>query len=205
VVDNKQPSIFDVNTNAGDFDTFEGNKVERLSLLSKINLLGLIYLCGICLRLSQTGNVEKAIFELQHRIEELRIWAQLILAKGPAFAGMIGIASQNIMEEYLHKLMVAQQTNFTDPEGKNVVNEHKLSLKILDKARKGKGVLANKDFMQVFFITCFLPFIHPSLPQLKENEIKQAKKNQKGIVKLFKDRFHSDSTDKLEFDFDFYQ
>lgn len=80
------------------------------------------------------------------------------------------------MEEYLQKLIMANETNFDEPDDR-VVNEHRPSHKVLKKACLGKGIIANKDFMQVMFITCFLPFIHPNLPQLKETEVKFAKKN----------------------------
>ena len=37
--------------------------------------------------------------------------------------------------------------------------------------------------MLVFFITCFLPFVRPNIPQIKDYEILRAKKNQTSVMK----------------------
>ena len=44
--------------------------------------------------------------------------------------------------------------------------------------RKGNKVIGAKDYMLVFFITCFLPFVRPTISQLKEYEILTAKHSQ---------------------------
>lgn len=51
--------------------------------------------------------------------------------------------------------------------------------------RKGNKVIGAKDYMLVFFITCFLPFVRPSIPQLKESEIHRAKKSQYRVLSEF--------------------
>jgi hypothetical protein len=62
--------------------------------------------------------------------------------------------------------------------------------------RKGNKVIGAKDFMLVFFITCFLPFVRPSIPMLKESEISRAKKSQSKILKTL-------SEDDYPLDLDF--
>lgn len=54
-----------------DTDLADNQKIERLSLLSKLNLLGLILLCKIVLKLYLEKNLEKAIEELNQAIAEL--------------------------------------------------------------------------------------------------------------------------------------
>ena len=49
----------------------------------------------------------------------------------------------------------------------------------------GAKVISGKDFTLVYFITCFLPFVRPSVPNLKDTEIKKARKKPKAICKLF--------------------
>lgn len=44
--------------------------------------------------------------------------------------------------------------------------------------------------MLVFFITCFLPFVRPSIPQLKDSEIQKAKKSQfKALSQLLESNY----------------
>jgi hypothetical protein len=50
--------------------------------------------------------------------------------------------------------------------------------------RKGNKIIGAQDFMLVFFITCFLPFVRPTIPQLKETEILKAKKSQKKVLAM---------------------
>lgn len=106
--------------------------------------------------------------------------------------GVIGIASQNMMEEYLQKLELAQEADLNSTgEGDASFTQNKSpNLLFLQKARKGKGIIANKDFMQILFITCFLPFILPNFPALKDSEVKFAKKNERVVARLFEDTFH---------------
>ena len=52
-------------------------------------------------------------------------------------------------------------------------------LEQLENVKKGEGIIANKDFMLVFFITSFLPFVRPNLPQLKQDDIKKCKRKSK--------------------------
>ena len=53
--------------------------------------------------------------------------------------------------------------------------------------RKGNKVIGAKDYMLVFFITCFLPFIRPNIPQIKDYEIVKAKKNEQKFLKSLLD------------------
>jgi hypothetical protein len=62
--------------------------------------------------------------------------------------------------------------------------------------RKGNKVIGAKDYMLVFFITCFLPYVRPSIPQIKDSEISRAKKSQFKILSQFAD---SESPLDLEF------
>ena len=126
----------------------------------------------------------------------------MVKARDANKVGVIGIASQNMMEEYLQKLELAQEADLTSGHDVSAFDQKRPSLKFLERARNGKGVIANKDFMQVLFITCFLPFIHPNLPPLRESEAKMAKKNEKKVVKLFEDVYHFDPDEYVPFDYE---
>ena len=78
------------------------------------------------------------------------------------------------------------------------------ALKDLDILKQGDGVIANKDFMLVFFITCFLPFVRPNLPQIKPDDIKKGKAKSKRIQNLFLDEGTCDPNEFIKFDYDFY-
>ena len=77
-------------------------------------------------------------------------------------------------------------------------------MKDLENMKQGNGVIANKDFMLVFFITSFLPFVRPNLPQLKLTEIKKCKRKPKLFQSLFLDHETSDISEFKNFDYDFY-
>ena len=49
-------------------------KVERMSFLSKLNLLGLINLGDIVLRLKLSGNLPDAISDMEIAIKDLQEW-----------------------------------------------------------------------------------------------------------------------------------
>mmetsp|Transcript_39657 Transcript_39657/g.60739 ORF Transcript_39657/g.60739 Transcript_39657/m.60739 type:complete len:121 (+) Transcript_39657:1662-2024(+) len=63
----------------------------------------------------------------------------------------------------------------------------------------GNKVIGAKDYMMVFFITCFLPFVRPSIQQLKEHHIAKARKHQRKII----GEFREDPAVKEKVDFDF--
>ena len=83
-------------------------KVERMSFLSKLNLLGLVSLSEIVLRLKLDGNLGDAIRLLERAIKDLQAWNESKLKPSSQPANHIGIASQNIMEEYLDRLRKAK-------------------------------------------------------------------------------------------------
>ena len=64
---------------------------------------------------------------------------------------------------------------------------------------KGERVIGAKDFILVFFITCFLPFVRPSIAQIKEGEIKKARKNKKTIIEEIDPGFVGDYGLDIEF------
>lgn len=70
--------------------------------------------------------------------------------------------------------------------------------------RKGNKVIGAQDFMLVFFITCFLPFVRPTIPQLKEAEIIKAKKSQKKVLaSIMSDNQAVDPASGFPLDIDF--
>lgn len=113
----------------------------------------------------------------------------------------VGIASQNIMEEYLSNLLRVKERGLDlplDSDGNVAILEEGMYEQIshldlnhlctddknLLNIRKGNKIIGAKDFMLVFFITCFLPFVRPTIPQLKEAEIAKAKKSQKKVLNM---------------------
>lgn len=46
----------------------------------------------------------------------------------------------------------------------------------------GDRVIGSKEYNQVFVITCFLPFIRPTTPLIKQSDLKLAKANQKLVI-----------------------
>ena len=85
------------------------------------------------------------------------------------------------MEEYYQSLKSIKDRLLDfpiDQEGNVQANKDLYDLDHLCKAdrrllelRKGNKVIGAKDYMLVFFITCFLPFVRPSIPQIKDTEI----------------------------------
>ena len=49
--------------------------------------------------------------------------------------------------------------------------------------RKGNKIVNSKEFKLVFYITCFVPFIRPEMPTIREGSLQQAKEVQKDNVK----------------------
>jgi hypothetical protein len=96
------------------------------------------------------------------------------------------------MDEYLQNLLTIKERMLdfpVDADG-NIVEQPNLDIRSLCKSdkrllelRKGNKVIGAKDYMLVFFITCFLPFVRPTIPQLKDYEIQSARHNQSKIVK----------------------
>ena len=83
------------------------------------------------------------------------------------------------MEEFKSNLL-KQKDRFTNPNYRQY-NYTKNDLFFVE-VSKGERVIGAKDFMLVFFITCFLPFVRPSIAQIKESEIKKARKNKKYLI-----------------------
>lgn len=54
--------------------------------------------------------------------------------------------------------------------------------RILIEIAEGRRVIGSKNYTLLLFITCFLPFLKPSLPQVKESDVKKAKKMQSRLV-----------------------
>ena len=98
-------------------------KVERMSFLSKLNLLGLISLSSIVLNLKLSGDLETAIRDLTWAIKDLQRWNDNKLKPSSQPANHIGIASQNIMEEYLEKLKNAIKIEEAEDEYVKVIEE----------------------------------------------------------------------------------
>ena len=72
-----------------------------------------------------------------------------------------------------------------------------IDLALLENIRKGNKIIATKEYMLVFFITCFVPFIRPSFPMIRDNEIAKLKQTERDNVK--KRRLHaSNQVDGVE-------
>ena len=56
-------------------------------------------------------------------------------------------------------------------------------LKLLRSIRNGNKIIASKEYMLVFYITCFVPFIRPNLPLLKDGELMKLKNLEKEKLK----------------------
>jgi hypothetical protein len=46
---------------------------------------------------------------------------------------------------------------------------------MLSSIRNGNKIISTKEFSLVFYITCFVPFVRPTVPVLKESEISRMK------------------------------
>ena len=114
----------------------------------------------------------------------------------------IGIASQNLIEELYEHLMkvktkdldideIAQSYsperqinlkarktsstyNPTTHNTNNIMDESE-ELKFLTSIRNGNKIVTTKEFSLVFYITCFVPFVRPNVPILKESDITKMK------------------------------
>jgi hypothetical protein len=99
-------------------------KIERMSLLSKLNLLGLVTLSEIVLRLKLTTNLQEAIDMLEQSSKSLSDWNERKLKPSSQPTNHIGIASQNIMEEYLEKLKKAREVEIHEPKFHTIIEEN---------------------------------------------------------------------------------
>ena len=79
-------------------------KIQRMSPLTKLNLLGLIRLSEIICDLKMNGDVQKAIIETQLAINEILAYSQELQKEAQDAISLFGIASQNIMENFLVEL-----------------------------------------------------------------------------------------------------
>ena len=89
-----------------------------MSQLSKLNLLGLVNLSEIVANLKISGQIDQAIIQTATVIEELRNLSQELLKEDenegyPMSNRPIGIASQNILEEFYQNI-VKQQERYTN-------------------------------------------------------------------------------------------
>lgn len=118
------------------------------------------------------------------------------------------------MEEYLDKLNKAKDIEDTKHDYERVIDQNqnqdqvrncKKSLKELEVVKNGNRIFTNKEFKLVFFITSFLPFVRPNVPNLKPSEIDECKRESKAIMQLFLDEQTNDGNNQYNFfDYDFY-
>jgi hypothetical protein len=99
----------------------------------------------------------------------------------------IGIASQNLIEELLEHLMVIKDLDDkAESHSRSTISsplKDPKASQTLDKIKQGNSIVNSKEFKLVFFITCFVPFIKPSIPVLRPKQITQLKFEQKQILK----------------------
>lgn len=163
-----------------------------MSKLTKLNLLGLVNLSEIICDLKINQNVDEAIKQAQSAIKEVVALNHMFHSKemeysdemginGPSF----GIASQNILEKFVN-ILIAHKTGqqIIEQEERENTDEEEDGVELPPDAEpaqqpltrmqrrqmavaNGDQVIGNKDYMLVFVITCFLPFMRPSLPQIK--------------------------------------
>ena len=100
------------------------------------------------------------------------------------------------MEEFKNNLL-KQKERYSNPSHRQY-NYTKNDLFYVEVA-KGERVIGAKDFMLVFFITCFLPFVRPSIAQIKEGEMKKARKNKKFLIDEIEPGFSGNYTEEIDF------
>ncbi len=158
------------------------NEGSRLSLLSKLNLLGLIDLSIIACNIKLSKDIDGAMRSCEDSITNLKL-----LNKEDA--NQVGIASQNLIEELQENLMkikskdldVEEIAHAMSPYQQRTGNSSVLDeeLQMLQNVRKGNKIVGSREYNLVFFITCFVPFVRPTLPTLKQNEIARMKSKNK--------------------------
>ena len=184
-----------------------------MSLLSKLNLLGLICLSDVVLTVKLSQDLSEAIMMIDQAVKELAVWNDQKMQESGQSVDQIGIASQNIMEDYYARLCRAHEAETTMQELEEIIDanpgttqeqECRESLRNLELIKKADHVIASKDFMLVFFITCFLPFVRPAIPHLKPLELKAAKKHQRAIARQFRSPLQLEHEEHTPYDFDYY-
>jgi hypothetical protein len=125
----------------------------------------LIDLSLVASNLKLSKDVDEAIKYSEESIANLKF-----LNKG---GDDMGIASQNLVEELYDNLQTikAKDLDVDEPsvdyslmrKGK-AINPDLEELMMLTSIRKGNKIVATKEYMLVFYITCFVPFIRPNLP-----------------------------------------
>ena len=102
------------------------------------------------------------------------------------------------MIEELHENLLKVKENDLDLEEYTEPSPNKMSpnkvpnqslengaefLNYLSRLRKGNGIIGSKEFNLVFYITCFVPFIRPNIPIVRDSSINQAKHQQREGIK----------------------
>ena len=76
IIDHLTQSDNELDLNADNGNGATVVQADRMSFLSKLNLLGLIYYSDIVLRLKLNGNLSEAIVQMEKAIEDLQKWNQ---------------------------------------------------------------------------------------------------------------------------------
>lgn len=76
IIDHLMQSDNELDLNADNGNGATVVQADRMSFLSKLNLLGLIYYSDIVLRLKLNGNLSEAIVQMEKAIEDLQKWNQ---------------------------------------------------------------------------------------------------------------------------------
>jgi hypothetical protein len=98
----------------------------------------------------------------------------------------MGIASQNLIEELYDNLMKIKerdmdleelQTQESDKKKTHVsgLSAEQMEKLFLGQIRKGNKIVNSKEFKLVFYITCFVPFVRPNIPSIRETSLLKAK------------------------------
>jgi hypothetical protein len=56
-------------------------------------------------------------------------------------------------------------------------------LKMLSSVRNGNKIIGTREYNLVFYITCFVPFVRPNIPMIKDTEINRMKSLEKEKAK----------------------
>ncbi|CDW84192.1 UNKNOWN [Stylonychia lemnae] len=185
---------------------------SRLSQLSKLNLLGLIDLSLIAADLKISQDVDQAIKSCEDSVQILKLTNKDI--------GDLGIASQNLIEELRDNLLKVKEKDLDLDDINNSPSPQKTKsslmhiqlqkyqqgdqeeIEFLKSIRKGNKIITSKEFKLVFFITCFVPFIRPNVPMIREQSMTKAKQAQKENIRKRKQQY---ALSKAEEDSDLYQ
>ena len=99
----------------------------------------------------------------------------------------VGVASMNIIEEYMQEINTEIDLDRESMRDREEKEEEMIKDSLIEGYMKGANVgakfITGKDFTLVYFITCFLPFLKPNIPTIKDSELKRARK--KKISPLF--------------------